>query len=240
MINELLEQAVKTGREVKAESAKRGEKMMAPTLIPYRGAEQVAVVITATEGSRSLVSAARLAITGFGADVLVLTFDTFHSTLPENPRTGKEWERGEMQELAEKHHGLERGWVTDAIHVMAVNRADDMVAWTLPYKKVSRHRLEWLDDTTFPHADSAVVKAQGFIPDALREAMSEPPLMLTMEQAGAGGAAFGLEPERAWAHSDLAVAQVLTRKAGCTVALQSMEGTVRAEVLKASKNTVKL
>lgn len=238
MIDDLLEIGVKAARDLKTSSVKHGD-VLPPSLVVFRGDAEVAVVMA--QGARNeVLRAARLCIGGFEADVLVFTSDTYHSTLPVNPRTGKDWAPNEMADVADHYEGRENGWVSDAIHVMVVNRAGDAVATSVPYQKVSRRRIEWGEPWVMSPDEEKGEHLSGVIPDTLLAYMKEPPLMVSMHSLGVDPQKlFGLSPERARAHADIAVSRLLTEQ-DCAVILSAVPGSVRQQVFKEARSEGRL
>lgn len=237
MIAELLEQGVQVARDIKTATVKRGEPVATATLANFRGDVEVAIVMPNNGARPEVLRAAHMCIGGFEADILVLAMDTYHTELTVNPRTGAEWKNGEMGEVADLYEGRENGWVSDAMAVLAVNRAGDLASSMLPYRMVGRRRIEWAD----PYSAEDLVTFGGIMADALVEYMQEPPMSVRLRKLGLEALRdFGLDPERAQAHSDIAVAKLLTTDCDCTVALRAKAGTVRQQVIKDASFTVEI
>lgn len=114
-----------------------------PSVLAFRGDQQVAAVMCAEDAGSEIISAiALIAADGWAADTLAVTFDSYFSFLPDNPTTGRPWSAGEMDVIAQKFKGRERGWVTDALCVHILNRAGDWRLVNLPYS-LAEHSVKW-------------------------------------------------------------------------------------------------
>lgn len=237
-LRDALDRAETAVRQVKADRARTRNTDLEATLLAYRGEDLVAVVWTDPTSRGDFLTVARTVAGGFGADVMCVAFETFHSHLKVHPVTGRAWAQGDMQDLAEHHHGRGRDWVNDALMVLAYNRAGDSTQSTLPYRIV-RKRVVW-DTPVRPEAGTF----HGAIHNSLLAAMATPALDQLLHEEGFSGADFGLDIEAAQAHRDCAIARVLLGDDGgdglpirvprCVVALGAQEGTERARIIRRS------
>lgn len=152
------------------------------TIAGWRGHEPIGLARPQAHERDVILHLVRLFAGGFGCDIVATSFDSFMSATPDlNPHTGKKWEPGQMQDLADNHQGREKGWVLDALMVTVVNRAGDLRVATLPYSFVG-DQLRWdepvIDD---PEVDGKM-KFTGLVPDKMVEAM----MMPTLDVATAG------------------------------------------------------
>lgn len=124
------------------------------------------------------LAAADLMARASHCDYLVLSLDTHTSTSQTNPRTGKKWAEGEMQNLCDQEGLCESGVIRDNLLLMVIRRDRKIWMQGIPYH---RHHVgatgtevmfyepelatnEWAGDD-----ESSV---GGLIPDTLREIMT--------------------------------------------------------------------
>lgn len=194
--------AVRTARMTVKDAYEAGADI-STMLVAVRGSESVAAVSCSIDNPQHAQVVIRAAATGFSADVLLFTSDTFHTTLETSPISGKPWQRNEMNAVAEFYEGREKGWVSDAIMVVAVNRAGDVSASTLTYKMAGR-RLEWTgDDFNSDEGD----ELGGVMARILREAMKEPTLSQSLDSNVRE--MLAIDHEMAMIAQDLATCQTL-------------------------------
>lgn len=196
----------------------------------YRGSRQVALVAHAANRD-VMLSLADTAAVGFGADVLALVAETWYSTLADNPRTGQPWVPGELAEVAQRHHGRERGWVTDALIVHVGNRAGDVALVLLPYE-VTYRRVTWQEPVDYGDE----VQIGGLVPDTLARSMMQRPSLDAMTHRLGVKPPAGMSPARARAHMDCATAKhIRSVHPRATVLLYAdPDDTERAAAIRAS------
>lgn len=233
-INDALGVAMRGARQSKEQQVRRGHRTgdvdIPATLTCYRGATPVAAV-QPTGGREDYVQAARIGAYGFRADVVSLVNDSYHTTgpagqagpRPTNPITGRAWEPGEMQRVALEHDGVARGLVSEGIIVTVANRAGDLAAASIGYRRSGAHLLWGEEDTLL---DGAV---SGYIPASLRALMAEPD-MGTVFYRETGLDVSG-EVADAWA--DVATALRVTGSGrGAVVMLYAEPGTERERIVR--------
>lgn len=207
-------------------------------LCGFRGNDLVAFVVCPVDRDRMLMAAGMMAV-GMSVDVIGSVFETYtagydlandpersgqlegldeaeiQAKLKEwgivvgNPLTGKEWGKNEMQDVADNHGGIEKGWVSEAICLSAVNRAGDVALATLKYHYVGGRYLSWEDPIqNFDTGNGDGQALGGFVFDEMRRFMNLPAVSVTMPPD------FPLDED----DRDVATAQWLTRK-GFTVLL---------------------
>jgi hypothetical protein len=182
-LNEYLQNANENARSMKEHTCADGRADVHPQICVYRGDELIALVTLFHHQRDEILTAASVCAAGFDADVLSLTFETYAADGkiddPDgghvNPRTGKQWGPGEMQDAAENHQGIEKGWVTEALLITVANRAGDVVAINQSYRYEGK-TLVW-QESVLPTMGLAFglppsPQLQGLIPDALRQAMN--------------------------------------------------------------------
>lgn len=210
----ILEDAVERVRTIKANRAKRYDDHNIPsTVLAFRGDDLIAQIWPERAVDRdALLGCVLAAAVGFAADVLVTVHETWYATVLENPVTGKAWRAREMQDVAERHDGVARGWVTDAVMVVAYNRAGDLRGRSLPYRVAGR-RLQWLEH---PDWDELVTEANfsGYLFEQIQRALARPTIWQALYRAAVDPAEFGLDVEEAQARVDVAVVKLLTGRSG--------------------------
>lgn len=79
------------------------------------------------------------------AEALGVAFDAWMSTSPTNPVKGRDWNHGDMDEIANLDAGLERGLLREALNVNRITRAERRwTGVTLQYTHDrDRARLTW-------------------------------------------------------------------------------------------------
>ena len=99
----------------------------------WRGDEMVAMVQTPLDRDTGL-EAGMVGATGFAATTMSLTFESYNSTLPESPLTGKRWEPHEMQYTFEAvpQNRIEH-WVKECLTTTAHERGGEFGLTSLPY-----------------------------------------------------------------------------------------------------------
>jgi hypothetical protein len=179
-IDDYLKHAAASARQVKERACRNRPADIQPYVCAYRGNDPIAMVTLQHHIRDEILNVALQSAAGFDADVLCLAFETYAAVslgdvddTALNPRTGKEWGPGEMQELAEKYGGLEKGWVSEAVSVTVVNRAGDVAMLSQMYRYSGRH-LVWTDlmpNRAEPSDDGETKVFGGVMADALRQIM---------------------------------------------------------------------
>jgi len=119
----------------------------APMIIAFRGMNTVCMVIPAMGDGEMIAATAKLMASGFGADSIMITSDTWGAHTLFNPLTGRSWRPGEMAEVAEKHDGLARGLVHEALILTVISRNRPQAMRQIPYKRAADGKsVIWLDD----------------------------------------------------------------------------------------------
>lgn len=200
-----------------AEWHEEGRPELHPTLVGWRGAEEVVVMISMTVDRDEGLRAAWIAATGFGCDALAVSFDVWGTTERVNPVTGKPWGPREMQDVVDHHQGIERGWIDQGLNTLAVNRAGDVAAGWDAY--VTHHRvnglgihrweLEW-GASRRSDPEDGLDQHTGVIVANLLAYMKRPTMQQDMaRRLGISGRDFGLDDVEAQAHSDCAVVKAV-------------------------------
>lgn len=214
------------------------ETDLRPLIEGWRGEEPVCSIITAEIDRDQALRAARAVIRGFGADSLVVITEGWHPAqeyTTTNPRTGRPWEHGQMQDLAEHHDALGRGWLIESLNVLAVNRAHDLAMGTQDYRVVqheapARLEIEWGELLSNDFHDA---KVAGYVPASLARYMDEVPIDVLAARAGIVAEEFGVDdPEAVRAHLDCATVRSLPALGvEGSVMLLADEGSVRQSII---------
>lgn len=245
-----LTSAVDTAKAVKVKAAERGHENINTTIICHRGETPVAVIEMDGMDRDAMLMTAELATVGYEADMLTMAFETFMATTPINPRTGKVWEPGDMQESARMYEGRENGWIRDALMVYVANRAGDQLARTMPYRLHDR-RVEWIDSEAMGNDGDDGAQFGGYVPRMLAAIMNRPSFVAGVAKLGVEytDLAQGMSIEAATAIQDCSttkvlmdpplVAQMRGMPEGTSVALYSKPGTERDAVIRRSMPAAK-
>lgn len=221
-ISDLRDQAAERARDLKdqklADWHHDDRPELHPTVIGWRGDQEVVVMIPMDVDRDDALHAARLAAVGFGCDTLALSVDTWGTSRRTNPVTGKAWGEREMQQVVEQHQGIERGWITEALSTFVVNRAGDVASAWQPYTATRRTNvlgivswsIEWGEGRTADPGDTTVHQ-EGRVIDSLVASMNRPTVQHYMGRAGITGEEYGLPPVEAQAHADCGVVKSLVR-----------------------------
>ena len=221
-IQEALDRASRSARAVKERALSGGYEMQF-FIESWRGTEPVALV--AVVGQRDvLLRAAEICASGFGADVLALTTDAFMATDPINPRTGRMWEPGQLAVEVEKHGGLDRGAITEALLTTAYNRAGD-TGFCMQRYRVQGGSLRWLRQEEVP----GDAQPSGRVPDVMARIMKGNSIDPDLAEAG-----VSVTSERERAVADFAVVRALLRELRHDVvaSLYALPGTNRHRYLE--------
>jgi hypothetical protein len=252
-LQEVLDRATAQARDVKEQKVRDAQgdpDRTACTILnvvhAYRGEEPVALLMPTGEVSGdTILRAAHVAALGFGADVLAVTSEGWMPTAGHqliNPRTGRQWQRGEMQEAVEEHGALESGTMTEVLTTVVVNRAGDVAGAAQTFRVRGRTTalgiaawdLEWTDELP-PEARGKSAGWGGRIPETLAEIMEEVPVDVLLARVSKLRAAdYGLTEVQARAHMDCAVVKTLTRTGFEGAVLLQADSPERAAVIEAS------
>lgn len=176
-----------------------------PVIALYRGEELVAHITMGLQQRDVILDVARIAITGFSADVAALIVEGWQTECEDNPVTGQPWGPNEMQDLVDHHDGIAKGWISDGMTVMSVNRAGDTLFTSL-LLRIHGRRVKWTREI------AKEVDARGGVPEALVSYMNMPGLSTAMATSPEGQARRAkLSHEQAQAHDDGVTTKILMR-----------------------------
>ena len=118
----------------------------APMIIAFRGMSTVCMVIPPEGDGEMIAATATLMASGFGADSIMITSDTWGAHTLLSPLTGRPWRPGEMAEVAARHDGLARGLVHEALILTVISRDRSQTMRQIPYKRAADGKsVTWLD-----------------------------------------------------------------------------------------------
>lgn len=195
-------------------------------VVATRGEQEVAIVQFPGTIRDQILHVGLVAAGGYAADTVAIVMDTYSAMQPINPRTGAEWERGELEECARYYDGLEKGYVIDALTIHIVNRALDQAMVTMPYS-IDGKRIRWRKSHTMTSL-TPEHGITGFISEAMMSAMAIPPIQPTDMREVIDDENYSLERAR-----DLfdCITTEIIGKMGGAVALTAEPGSERASNL---------
>lgn len=129
-----------------------------------------------------LLEAVLIGVPKVAADAVVIAADSFTTVKTGdkgliNPITGKKWELGDMNEIAEKDLAVERGILAEGLALMRFERGGSWIAGTLGYTfDRRRQRLRWDKASYWTGAESDAraeqLEMQARFPTVAREAFA--------------------------------------------------------------------
>lgn len=200
----------------------------------WRGEDLVSVVLPLNHDRDLMLRFADVGASGFGADLVAISFDAYSAIVMKNPLTGEAWGGDEMHQAATKHKGRERGWLSDCISSIAVNRAGDQWSIQRRYRK-EFPRVHWGDTTVFSSLEDGL-HGGGVMGDALVEAMVDlPTLDQLIARSGLTPMDLGLSADEARAHMDCATVKMFPKLGLEGLGLLHAEpGSTRAAIIEES------
>jgi len=119
----------------------------APMVIAFRQETMICMAVPGAGDGRVVAATARLMASGFHADSVMVTSDTYGANQLDNPLTGRRWRAGEMEDVALNHDGIAQGWVHEALIVNVIAREGRQLLRMLPYLRGSDGTsVTWLDE----------------------------------------------------------------------------------------------
>ncbi len=157
-------------------------KPFAPILAVYREGRIRAYVVPPSGDGAVIRFTGQLAVQLFRVDAIVTVSDTYHAERPINPVTNQDWREGEMQDVAENHHGLEEGWVAEALVIGIQNKAGENALVELVYTRAG-DVVVWGERTVF---DSSTDQVKGRLFEMFEKPEGMPPTPPGMDDKTAG------------------------------------------------------
>ena len=205
----------------------------------YRGDELVAAVQCPLDRDTAL-KAGQLGAAGFCADTMGITFESYHSDLPESPITGKRWVPKEMQFIAETvPDAFDKGWVSECITTTLHERGGGYILHSKAYRIVDG-KVEWKDGTgTYDiSSDNEEGRGGGVMHEYLQHAMAMPTILEEMDRQAESDPNVALmnnlvaDEEQRRYHIDVATFKAMgERKLAMSVVLTAEPGSRREEWL---------
>jgi hypothetical protein len=206
----------------------------------WRGEELVVMVQSPMDRDLAL-QAASIGAMGFSADVMSITFESYHSNLKESPLTGNDWMPKEMQYVSETYpDAAEKGWVSPCLTTTIHNRDGDFCLYSLPYS-LSEDKVIWGEPFAMYNSEEDKDKGQGtgVMFEWLQDAMQRPKATdLISENLEQGNPMLKLvtemlEEEALLFHGDVATMRTLKDKElVIAVALRATVGSKREELIR--------
>lgn len=204
------------------EASDRGDIL--PTVICERDGQDQVIVVAPDMDKNLALHAANMLKFGMDPDSMIFMFDAHvaqgkrkegQTQEEAESEFAKKYPPGSMQKMCDESGACETGEITDCIIVHRVDRAGKISMATLPYSYHGKGGppFKWLDDFDFARGDEAdgEVQMTGYIPDAIRQIISQPEAPeLTALKALQDAKDF--TEERCRFHSARAVMHVLTVK----------------------------
>jgi hypothetical protein len=133
MIESKLMQAHIKAAQITLETVVGAGKQFAPMIMAVRGGATIAHIMPPSGDGQMIYRIGQLAADGYWADEIIVVSDSYSSGEPLNPYTRRPWGRGEMEDLAQNHRGVERGWVRECLTLMFVRRTGNHTMHSMPY-----------------------------------------------------------------------------------------------------------
>jgi len=200
----------------------------------WRGDDLVVMVQTPLDRDTGL-AAGQVGAAGFAATTMSLTFESYHSELPESPNTGKPWEPHEMQYTFEAvPENREKHWVKECLTTTAHERGGGFILQSLPYT-IEDYQTIWSEPLV---VDSEVVGegGGGVMYDYMQAAMAAPTIEEAMLAKGKDDPMAELvhslvtDPEARLFHTDMATLTALKeRNLVGSVVFTTVPGTLREQ-----------
>ena len=218
--NELLS-AAKDEKTARVARPLNGSTDLETIVEAYRGHEPIAR-LTMNPDRDLMLRLAQWCAVGLSADVVALRSEGWTRVSDLNPVTGRDWEPGEMGQVATEHDGLAKGWVSEGLIISVHNRADDQLTIHQPYVIEGR--------TVSFGAPWSVTDADGYVTDVMAAAMREP---TQLEQLAVTPELQDLPADRLLLASDMGAVTGLTRFApAARVQFYAKPGTARHQELR--------
>jgi hypothetical protein len=168
---------------------------------------------------------------GFNATCMSITFESYHSELPESPLSRQPWRPHEMQFVFQTNPNQD--WVTECLTTTIHERGGSFALNSDGYKIVDGH-VVWGHRQLHFLSGVDEGEGQGFMFDYLQQAMAEPLLMTTLQEESEKSELAKLmlslvdDPEEQMFHADAATARLLLdRELAHTVLLGAEPGSKR-------------
>ncbi len=187
-----------------AACAAAGDTDIPPHLLPWRAGSPVAAIICPQVDKQQALTAAALAVPGFGADAIAVTVDAHVTATPVNPATGRVWAPGEMQRACDQEGACSAGLLAACLATLLVRADHTVELWQRKYRvDKTTGAVHWLDPAD-RRREHAMTSLTGLVPDTLRDCFDHPTVW--DGEVTAAAAAAGLTDAHARALVDCATA----------------------------------
>lgn len=185
------------------------------------------------------IAAGEIGAMGFAADSMAITFESYHSNVPNSPLTGNRWRPQEMQYVfeTEPRNATER-WVDECITTTSHERGGAYILSSNGYRIV-KNRVEWTDARLEVSSADEDGEAAGSMFEYLQNAMAQPTIKDKIDEDAKVNPLMAMasdlvgDEERRLFHIDMAALTALNERKLITSALVAAEaGTLREELLK--------
>lgn len=217
-------------QHVRSVNGRKGETDLLTKIDAFRGNELVASAF-APPNRDKMLHLCSIMSRGLGADVMTMTYETWSTKhAAKHPLTGEQWKAGDLQDLAENHDGLAKGYVHECLMTSGVNRAGDHDAISRQYV-IEKRKVNWLSGLDL---DSHLGgEMSGLVPDMLTKIMAEPPADVTLLQQFPGIAENLISNPNWRDHADIAtVKAIMTLIEDCAITIGSEPDTERARLIR--------
>jgi hypothetical protein len=204
----------------------------------WRGDDMIAMVQTPLDRDTGL-EVGLIGAQGFAATTMALTFESYNSTLPESPLTGKRWEPHEMQYTFEAvPENREKHWVTECLTTSGHERGGEFALISMPYL-IEDGLVTWLDGKITLSSTVDGEGGGGVMFDYLQNAMSQPTIEEIMAEKAKDNKVVAMmaglvtDPETRLFHTDMATYKGMEeRKLISAVMFTAMPGSLREELIR--------
>ena len=204
----------------------------------WRGDEMVVMVQTPLDRDIGL-QAGLVGAQGFAATTMAMTFESYNTTLPESPHTGKPWEPHEMQYTFEAvPENRTEHWVTECLTTTAHERNGEFGLISLPYL-IEDGEVTWLDQKLTLSSTTEGEGGGGVMFEYLQDAISQPTIEEIMTEKAQDNrfvammAGLVTDPVARMFHTDMATYTALRdRDLVSAIMFTAEPGSVRAQLIE--------
>jgi hypothetical protein len=202
-------------------------------------ADDLAVMVQCPLDRDTGLNAGIVGAAGFAATTMSITFESYNSTEPVSPNTGKPWEPHEMQYTFEAvPENREKHWVTECLTTTAHERGGDFALTSLPFV-IEGNKVIWKEETLTISSGTDGEGGGGVMFDYLQDAMARPTLEEAIDEKSESDPMLKMvtglidDPERRLFHTDMAVYKTLEeRKLITAVMFRAEAGSLREELIR--------
>jgi hypothetical protein len=145
---------------------------IAPHVTFYRDGDRIGHFMGLRVNKYDAIALVHLGVRFLEADEVVVSLDTHITNVMENPRTGKPWAAGEMQNLCNDEGACDTGLITDAILTMRLGPSVPTVMINRKYHvNHSKREVHWIDPYDCME-EGEKAKIQGYMAESFAEAWS--------------------------------------------------------------------